>query len=67
MNASIGPALGTEQPSEPASLEHRLDDPERGSDREQVHERRLHRNHERAEHDEQQQRRQGDHDPDEQR
>ena len=49
--------LGSEQSRAPAALEHGLDDPERSPDREQVHERRLYRNHERTEHDQQQQRR----------
>ena len=67
MKASIGPAWAPSQAAEPAALEHRLDDPERGRDREQVHQRGLHRDHERAEHHEQQQRGERDHDADEQR
>jgi hypothetical protein len=45
MNASIGPACTpTSPPSQPRS-EHRLHDPERSRDREQVHHRGLDRDH----------------------
>ena len=56
-----------EQAAEPAPLEDRDDDTERGADREQVHQRRLERDQQRPEHDEQEQRREqddaGDEDP----
>ena len=49
----------------PAALEDGLHDPERGSDREDVHDCRLEGDQQGAEDDQQQQRRERDHDPDE--
>ena len=62
------PGVGhPDQPVEPAELEHRDDDPERGGGREQVHDRRRGRDDQATEQDHQQDERQGhDHD-DEQR